>query len=178
MDKNLKWVLILSLTACALLIFGVMLPQIDAAKDANNLISLIPDSKIPWKGSVKQVEEAINQIYSYTGLQYLLKQESDFAYRLFSKDGQKLKKRNMLFIFDDGKLRSYFCEFNGADIEVVKKSAKLNYKDGVHGRASTKTREFYIFEKPFKKRKGTIELYIVYDRLIQKIRTQSRFISN
>lgn len=163
------------------LIFLFAAWQINEAKDLNISTNLTPDSLLPWNGSVAEVEAALNSIYAETGVNHVLvKTRIPGVYDLHLEDQPNGKKviTRMRFVFNDGRLFSYGMEFHENRFKEILASAKFHYKGGSRGAVSTKTREFFIYEKKIPEKNGTIELYGIYDKLYGLIRTQSRFILN
>ena len=143
--------------------------------------NLTPDSKLPWGGSIDEVEVALNVLYkAAAGMPIQLCEsqlESVYAMCIVDDETGEIHGSHMIFQFKDGQLAGYRAKFDEKDLKDIISSAKFHYKDASHGKVSSRTRTFYIYEKELKKDSWN-ELYIVHDRIMKKVRVQSRFIKD
>ena len=150
-------------------------PSKSVAKD------LTPDSKLPWGGSVDEVEVALNVLYkAAAGIPIqLCDSQLPNVYAMCVVDSARgeVHGSHMIFKFEEDKLVGYRAKFDEADIDDIISSAKYHYGGAGHGKVSSQSRTFYIFEKELKKGSWN-ELYIVHDKMIKKVRVQGRFIEN
>ena len=153
-----------------------------ATKPSKKVVNnLTPDSKLPWGGSVDEVEVALNILYKAAAgipIQLCDSQLPNVYAMCVVDDGTgEVHGSHMIFRFEEDKLVGYRAKFDEVDIDDIISSAKYHYGGAGHGKVSSQSRTFYIFEKELKKGSWN-ELYIVHDKMIKKVRVQGRFIEN
>jgi len=146
------------------------------AATPDSKINYTPDARLPWGGSIDEVEVMLNVLYKPDVPLKICESQlpNIYAMCVIDEDGYA-HGSHMVFTFEEEKLMGYRAKFDEKALKGVIASAKRNYDGGGKGTVSSRNRTFWIFEKDFKKG-GWNELYIVHDKILKKVRVQSRFV--
>ena len=166
----------LKITVVALVMLLTMVVVFAATPTQKKIVTnLTPDSKLPWGGTVDEVEVVLNALYKEAAgmpLQLCGSQlENVYAMCIIDSKGNA-QGSHMVFHFEDGGLIGYRAKYEESDLEDIMTSVKHHYNGGGRGSVSSRTRTISIYEHGNKKKKEWKELYIVQDKRRMKNKIQ------